>query len=258
MRSGWLGAATSLWLCACTTHRTATGDEHPFIRPANEMGATVLDAAVAISLPMDAAMAADAGATTGMSPSEDGAVGAPSDAALDGDDDEEPSVELEPYYGEVIVEVTTKPSGISRYEPRNLLAIWVEDDSGTPIKVLARWGASRASALLEYTARIGTSSWLGGGTQLITDVDTISGATLRAHELHVVHWDMTDHLGQRVPEATYTIVLECTDNLMESYVTTIALTYGPDFTIDELGETPNFGPIKVTYSPPPLDASVGP
>lgn len=126
-------------------------------------------------------------------------------------------------------EVTTSPAG-GRYQPRNIGAIWIEDDSGNFVKTLEVWAASRRRYLTGY---LGAQ---GGGT-----IDVSTSATLRSHQTHTVTWDLKDRDGADVPPGAYSVKMELTD----------ANTAGKSNTVDF---DTTMGPVTLT---PPDAASFG-
>ena len=95
--------------------------------------------------------------------------------------------------------VTTAPVGL-RYQPKNIGAIWIEDDSGTFVKSLKVWARVRARYLTTYnTARTGQA------------VDVTASATLSSHQTHTVSWDLKGRSGAPVPPGKYSVCTELTD-----------------------------------------------
>jgi hypothetical protein len=95
--------------------------------------------------------------------------------------------------------VLTAPVG-GRYAPRNIGAIWVEQDDGTFVKSLALWALTRAMYLRRFEAVFGGD---------LTDATT--SATLEVHQQHEVRWNLTGRGGIRVLNGRYRLVLELTD-----------------------------------------------
>jgi hypothetical protein len=96
-------------------------------------------------------------------------------------------------------DVTTSAVGY-RYQPRNIGAIWVQDDSGKLIKSLEVWAGVRRRYLTRYT------SALSGST-----VDVTASATLSSHRAHHVTWNMKDKSGSAVAPGKYNLIIELTD-----------------------------------------------
>ncbi len=146
-------------------------------------------------------------------------------------------------------EVTTKQTADSRFAPRNVDAIWVEDASGAPVKVLAELAGIMRRSLTLYNARVMPMSAFFGSTEQ-RDPDTITMATQRTYGTVTVTWDLTDTQGQPVPDGVYTIFVECADGRDPPGVASVAFEKGPDAVAIELAETDQFGPITLQYTPP--------
>jgi hypothetical protein len=87
------------------------------------------------------------------------------------------------------------------FQPKNVGAIWVSDESGkVVVKTLEVWAQTRLIFLLAYhKARAGAS------------VDVTARATLLNHRMHKVSWDLKDKAGARVPPGKYKLMLELND-----------------------------------------------
>jgi hypothetical protein len=93
---------------------------------------------------------------------------------------------------------TTENGG--QYAPKNIVAVWVTDASGSFEKTIGRWAGTRRSHLV---------SWVAASGQ---DADAVSGATRPNHSQRLsVHWDFKDRGGQLVPDGDYTIHMELAD-----------------------------------------------
>ena len=98
------------------------------------------------------------------------------------------------------VSFTTTPAG-GNYNPKNCTVVWVENSSGTFVKTVGRWAGTRKKHLVAWTAKAGT-----------TDADAVSGATRSSHSGTVsASWNLTDKAGAVVPDGTYTLRMEVTD-----------------------------------------------
>ena len=101
----------------------------------------------------------------------------------------------------VTVSFTTTPVG-GNYAPRNIVAVWVEDAGGTFQKTIGRWAQTRKQYLLTWNQKAGTN-----------DVDAVSGATRASHTgTLTATWDLKNKAGTVVPDGTYTIRMELTDD----------------------------------------------
>jgi hypothetical protein len=109
---------------------------------------------------------------------------------------------------------------------RNVLAVWIEDNSGTFIKTRARYVNST------YTTSIQDWAWASGPSFDPTSaLCNINGATIgsyltvsstpTAFGTKTIYWDGTDALGNIVPDGTYKIHIE-SDTYSGSYYYKIA------------------------------------
>ncbi len=101
-----------------------------------------------------------------------------------------------------VVVTTTTTSHNGSFAPRNVVATWVEDATGTFVKTISRWANTRKSHLIAWIGKAGPN-----------DADAISGATRQDHSVPVVAtWDLKNAAGNEVPDGTYTIRIELADS----------------------------------------------
>ena len=99
---------------------------------------------------------------------------------------------------------TVAPGGDQ--QPKNVVAVWVTASNGTFVRTICRWAATRANDLLAWKAASGGSA---------SDVDGVMGATRPNHTTPTpvtALWDMKNKAGVVVPDGTYNINFECTDD----------------------------------------------
>jgi hypothetical protein len=246
--------------CARTTHLPPVRGQGSRADAGRRDAAGGLDSAAGMSSSMDVAAELDA------APSAPDSASAPraKDAVIEGRDAGAPQ-DAAPFdaadsraaiWGKLELSVLTKPSPNSDFQPLNLLAVWVENDAGRPIKVLARWAGARAAALRVFNMRVPGAFAITPASQDAAvaigrvDPDVITGATLRTHELHTLEWNLSDYRAMRAPLGDYSICIESTDNLMASYVAEIQLTLAAEPFVFDRAENAQFGPIHVVYTPP--------
>lgn len=100
--------------------------------------------------------------------------------------------------GSVAFTVTTSNVN-GGYNPRNVMAIWVVNSSGTFVKTLKRMARTRIGYLTQWNGQSGGNV-----------VDAVTGATLGTHETHNVTWNCRDVAGAIVPDGTYRVRVEFT------------------------------------------------
>jgi hypothetical protein len=92
--------------------------------------------------------------------------------------------------------ITTTSTG--GYSPKNLIAIWIENNSAAFVKTkLKQSSISNLDHLAIWTGKSGYS-----------EVDATSGATRTAHGPLTVIWNGTDISGNLVPDGTYNVWVE--------------------------------------------------
>jgi hypothetical protein len=93
---------------------------------------------------------------------------------------------------------TSKATG--NYDPRNIVAVWIEGAGGTFVKTIGRWSDVRTASLLAWNMASGFDS------------DAVPGATRTAHLPPLtVTWDLEDRQAATVADGTYTIRMELAD-----------------------------------------------
>jgi hypothetical protein len=87
-----------------------------------------------------------------------------------------------------------------RYGPANVGAVWVVDSQKKFMKTIEEWGRIRQNNLINWnTGRAGAA------------VDIVTTATLRSHGQHHAKWDCKSSAGQIVPNGSYTMFVEFTE-----------------------------------------------
>ncbi len=88
-----------------------------------------------------------------------------------------------------------------RFGPKNIGAVWVMDEKNQFVKTLEVWADTRAIHLVNWN-----------GQTRANRVDAVSGATLPSHGAHQSRWDCRDAGGNIVPNGSYTMFLELTED----------------------------------------------
>jgi len=156
--------------------------------------------------------------------------------------------------GAVEVEVTTVSYG-GNYADKNVGVIWVANSSGQFVKTLKLWAKKRKQHLTQWSDASGEN-----------DVDAVTSATLRSHESHVATWNCTDVSGAVVPDGTYRIMIEFTEDNSASSGKPPSQKTKIEFAKNGSSQTVSppdesyFKSMKVVYSaggaPPPQHASL--
>jgi hypothetical protein len=106
--------------------------------------------------------------------------------------------------GVLNVTATTSSAG-GNYAPKNIVAIWIEDDQGNFVKTLLAYAQNRKTHLNTWEA-----STTAAGSPFNT-VDAITGATKTSHGTRTCSWNATDINGAIMPDGTYKVWFELTD-----------------------------------------------
>jgi hypothetical protein len=142
--------------------------------------------------------------------------------------------------GTATFKVTTVAAG-QNFDPRHVLAIWVEKPDGTFVKTLLR----RAERRVQYLR-----TWVGVSGQDATDA--VTGATLSSHREHTLTWDCRDTSGTIVPDEEYDIRVEFTAAHEQGPITPrghMRFAKGPDEVSLSPGNLTNFRNMSLTYGP---------
>lgn len=151
--------------------------------------------------------------------------------------------------GTLDVQVTTSSTG-GDYEPRNVLAIWIEDNSGAFVKTLLAYGETRRTHLNTWQA-----STSAAGSEYNT-TDAITGATQSNHGTRIAQWNGTNYSGAVMPDGQYNLRMELTDQNATGNTASFAITKGPTAQTLTPGNVPSFSSITVTWTP--LSTAVNP
>ncbi len=124
--------------------------------------------------------------------------------------------------GSVVFSVRTVTNS-GEYTPKNVLAIWVENSSGTFIKSFKVMAGVRIQQL--YTWKVASG---------MNTTDAITGATLLNHTTHSVSWNCRNLSNTLVADGTYRIRVEFTEEHVQGPVATY------EFVKDGTSKTINF------------------
>lgn len=177
-----------------------------------------LTAAAGRSAPMTTTMDVDAGATQPKA-------GSGSPAADSGSN--------QPNVASLSFEVTTSGAG-GRYQPKNIGAIWIEDDNGDVVKTLQVWAGSRRRYLTGYLGAMAGSK-----------IDVTASATLPRHQTHTVSWNLKDKSGAAVAPGTYHVRMELTDGNQTGKSNTLDFDTSQGPKTLSPSDAPSFGAMKL-------------
>lgn len=144
--------------------------------------------------------------------------------------------------GELTVSTATSDAG-GNYAPRNIVAIWVEDDSGNFVKTLLAYAATRITHL-----NIWQASTVAAGSEF-NRVDAITGATRTSHGTRNCSWNATDFNGTLVMDGTYNIWMELTDQNGTGNYSSFPFTKGTNAESLSPANVPSFSSIDINWMP---------
>jgi len=149
--------------------------------------------------------------------------------------------------GTLTCSFTTTSSG--GYTPKHLLAVWIENSSGTFIKTKMKYSStSNYDHLANWTSKSNKNT-----------VDALTGATLNSHSTRTFTWDGTNISGTQVADGPYKIWIELAwGNSMTSGKITSSYSFTKG--VNEDHQTPsgnaNLSNIKIDWVPKPVNHTI--
>lgn len=150
--------------------------------------------------------------------------------------------------GSLTVSVTTSNAG-GNYAPRNVIAIWIEDNSGKFVKTLLAYANSRRTHLNNWETT-STSAGVAFNT-----VDAVSGATQNSHGTRTCSWNGTDFSGKLVADGEFKLRMELTDKNSTGNISSFSFTKGSSNLILNPANVPSFSSISLSWKPTTTDVN---
>ena len=144
--------------------------------------------------------------------------------------------------GTLTVSATTSSAG-GNFAPKNVVAIWIEDNQGNFVKTLLAYAQTRKTHLNTWEA-----STTAAGSPFNT-VDAITGATKSSHGTRLCTWNGTDVNATLVPDGTYRLRMELTDKNGTGNFSTFTFTKGPEAENQAPANVPSFASISINWEP---------
>lgn len=144
--------------------------------------------------------------------------------------------------GTLTVTTTTSNAG-GNYAPRNIVAIWIEDEQGNWVKTLLAYAATRKTHLNTWEA----STTAAGSPFNVADA--ITGATRNSHDVRTCTWNATNINGTVVPDGVYKVRMELTDKNATGNFSTFTFTKGPQGVTHTPSNVPSFSSISINWEP---------
>jgi len=144
--------------------------------------------------------------------------------------------------GELLVTTTTSETG-GNFAPRNIVAIWVENEQGEFVKTLLAYAQDRKTHLNTWQ-----STTTAAGTAY--DVtDAITGATRSNHGTRECSWDGTDFNGLALADGTYFVWMELTDKNGTGNYSSFAFMKDETSNSQTPDDVPSFASISIIWQP---------
>jgi hypothetical protein len=143
--------------------------------------------------------------------------------------------------GTLAISVTTSSAG-GNYAPRNILAIWIEDNSGKFVKTLLAYANSRKSHLNTWE----TSTTTAGSVYNTTDA--VTSATQGTHGTRTCQWNGTDYKGKLMADADYRVRMELTDKNATGNIASFTFTKGPNAQKLTPANVPSFSAVSLNWT----------
>jgi hypothetical protein len=144
--------------------------------------------------------------------------------------------------GTLTVTTTTSSAG-GNYSPKNIVAIWIEDEQGNFVKTLLAYAQNRITHLNTWEA-----STTAAGSPFNT-IDAITGATKPNHDTRTCTWNGTGVSGALVADGIYKVRMELTDKNATGNFSTFTFTKGPSAENQSPANVPSFSNISVIWEP---------
>jgi len=143
--------------------------------------------------------------------------------------------------GTLSVSVTTSSAG-GNYAPRNVLAIWIEDNSGKFVKTLLAYANTRKTHLNTWEASTTTAG------SAFNSVDAITGSTQSSHATRTCSWNGNDYSGKPVADGDFKVRMELTDKNATGNSASFTFTKGPNTQKLSPANVPSFSSISVNWT----------
>ena len=144
--------------------------------------------------------------------------------------------------GTLTITATTSSAG-GNFAPKNIVAIWIEDEQGNFVKTLLAYAQNRKTHLNTWEA-----STTAAGSPFNT-VDAITGATRTSHATRTCTWNATDINGTLVPDGVYKVRLELTDKNSTGNYSTFTITKDTNPENQTPANVPSFSSISINWVP---------
>ena len=143
--------------------------------------------------------------------------------------------------GILSVSVATSSTG-GNFAPKNIVAIWIEDNSGKFVKTLLAYADKRKTYLNTWEASTTTAG------SAFNTTDAVSGATQPSHTTRACTWNGTDYNGKQMPDGDYKLRMELTDKNATGNIA--SYTFSKSTTEQKLtpADVPSFSSVAISWT----------
>ena len=141
--------------------------------------------------------------------------------------------------GKLNVSVTTSSAG-GNYAPGNIIAIWIEDNSGNFVKTLLAYADKRIQHLNTWETSTNKKGIMYNRT------DAITGATQSSHTTRTCTWNGTDYNKNQVTDGTYYVCMELTDKNATGNYSKFSFTKGLSNLVTP-SNVPSFASVNIQW-----------
>lgn len=146
--------------------------------------------------------------------------------------------------GTLTVTATTSQTSSPKYAPKNIVAMYILDGSNKFVKTMLAYAGERKQYLVNWKSVTAVA-----GAPYST-VDAITGATKSSHASRTCTWDGLSMAKASLPDGTYTIRMEVTDNDgSRQNLASFTFTKGPDVQTLTPSNTSGFSNITIKWIP---------
>lgn len=147
-------------------------------------------------------------------------------------------------HGTLTVSATTSQTTVPSYKPENIVAMWIEDNSGKFTKTLLALAGERKQYLKGWKTVTSIAK------TMYNSIDAITGATQTSHGTRTCTWNGKNYLQVLVVDGTYTLKMELADNDGEvQNLATFTFTKGPTPQTTKPVTTKGFSNISIEWKP---------
>lgn len=150
--------------------------------------------------------------------------------------------------GNLTVSTSTSQVG-GKYKPKNIVAIWIQDNTGKFVKTLLAYAQKEKKYLTSWKS----VTTIAGSPY--NTVDAITGATRSSHDAHTCSWNGKNYLNSLMADGTYIIKMEITDQDGTGRSATFEFTKGPNAQTLTPTNVPSFSDINIVWQPVTSSAS---